>query len=99
MRKAMIARSAAFVLVGCVISLFGCSASHPPTVNSVLQSAPTSALRLTTVTTGLPETPQLLTRWTTKAGMPTGRFWLAAGVVNGSVYAIGGYGTSGFRDT
>src|SRR5437899_10589569 len=36
--------------------------------------------------------------WTTKAPMPTARWGLAAGVVNGILYAIGGGGTSGFSD-
>src|SRR5262249_51010592 len=33
--------------------------------------------------------------WATKAAMPTARYGLAVGVVNGIVYAIGGSGTAG----
>lgn len=33
--------------------------------------------------------------WTTKAPMPTGRRQLAASVVNGKIYAIGGYVNKG----
>lgn len=39
---------------------------------------------------GIQETPQSIGSWTTKAPMPTAREGLAAGVVNGILYAIGG---------
>ena len=35
--------------------------------------------------------------WTTKAAMPTPRFGAAAGVVNGIVYVVGGFGAGGTR--
>src|ERR1700682_2942495 len=41
---------------------------------------------------GKQESPQSLGSWTTKAPMPTGRQDLAAGVIDGTLYAVGGCG-------
>src|SRR4051812_47279282 len=37
--------------------------------------------------------------WTTQAPIPTGRYLLASGVVNGVIYAVGGRLTSGLGTT
>jgi len=46
------------------------------------------------------ETPQSAGSWTTKTPMPTARHALSAGVVNGTLYAVGGENSvSGFLNT
>ena len=56
----------------------GCSSASSPSVVSHSGAA------------GTREMPQSLGSWTTKAPMPTARWGLAAGVVNGILYAVGG---------
>src|ERR1700680_249304 len=61
-------------------ALFGCSSATNPTV------VPHSGAA------GIQVSPQSRGSWTTKAPMPTARWGLAAGVVNGILYAVGGCG-------
>jgi hypothetical protein len=42
---------------------------------------------------------QLAGTWTPKAPMPTPRYGLGTGVVNGVIYAVGGYGCCSFVGT
>ena len=56
----------------------GCSSASSPGVASHSGAA------------GIQKSPQSLGSWTTKASMPTARSSLAAGVINGIFYAVGG---------
>jgi hypothetical protein len=68
----------AIVVFAFVTDAFGCSSGVAPT------QAPHSGMA------GIDERSQSLGSWTTKASMPTARDGLAAGVVNGILYAVGG---------
>jgi len=81
-----------------VILLAGCSASHTAP-SSVLPGAPSSTLVPHSGAPGALETPQLAGHWSSKAAMPTARYGLAVGVVNGILYAVGGYGFNGILNT
>ena len=69
-----------------VILLVGCSGNQSANPNRMLPAL------------GSQSVPDVLGRWTTEAPMPTARQFLGAGVVNGKLYAVGGY-TGGVLDT
>src|SRR5690242_15221774 len=75
-------------VIGCVLVflLAGCSAGNDPNKTSVLPG-------------GLSWTQQSRGSWTTKASMPTSRYGLSVGVVNGILYAIGGDTINGPSNT
>jgi len=66
------------IIFAFVSAASGCSSASSPSVVSHSGAA------------GIQKSPQSLGSWTTKAPMPTARDGLAAGVINGILYAVGG---------
>src|SRR5215469_15231054 len=60
------------------------------TGSSSAPAPPTTGGQQITVT-GLPSGAGPFTEWSSKAPMATARYFLAGGVVNGILYAVGGY--------
>src|ERR1700680_348893 len=69
------------LVIGSVLADSGCSSPTNPSLVSHAGAA------------GVAKLPQSGGHWTTKAPMPTPRYFLASGVVNGKLYAIGGVTT------
>src|SRR5580704_8481341 len=74
------------ILFAFVAGAAGCSSASSPTL------VPHSGAM------GIQTAPLSLGTWTTMASMPTARQQLAAGVVNGRLYAIGGLDSVGYSN-
>src|SRR5450755_1848711 len=75
------------ILFAIVSAAFGCS------------NAPASAPMPLSGARGINEKPQSVAKWITRPHMHKARYWLAAGVVNGVLFAIGGAGGNNASNT